>query len=183
MLLILIWQITTKPFCKSYLNLLVSSAAKFGLVWNLMSYQLRVLSSEMFRDIPEDELWVDVSLKEFYVGWSQGKWMVGCVRGSVTVEVMGPNVGWLVCTLKPQHLSTYVIGTPILKWMLHTCTDKPSHFITNPNTSKLAIHRQIHIAAASLLKVNTIKQQAARCGIHGSTSSSCSREPGEHSKP
>lgn len=99
----------------------------------------------------------------------RGKWMVGCVPGSVTVEVMGPDAGWLVCTLKPQHLSTYVIGTPILKWMLHTCTDKPSHFITNPNTSKLAIHRQIHIATASLLKVNTIKQQAARCGIHGST--------------
>ena len=59
-----------KTLCKSYLNLLVSSAAKFGLVWNLMSYQLRVLSSEKFRDIPEDELWVDVSLKELYVGWS-----------------------------------------------------------------------------------------------------------------
>ena len=35
-----------------------------------MSYQLRALSSEKFRDIPEDELWVDVSLKELYVGWS-----------------------------------------------------------------------------------------------------------------
>jgi hypothetical protein len=35
-----------------------------------MSYQLRALSAEKFRDIPEDELWVDVSLKELYVGWS-----------------------------------------------------------------------------------------------------------------
>ena len=41
-----------------------------GLVWSLMASQLRALSSEKFRDRPQDELGVDVSLQEFYVGWS-----------------------------------------------------------------------------------------------------------------
>lgn len=35
-----------------------------------MASQLRALSSEKFRDRPQDELGVDISLQELYVGWS-----------------------------------------------------------------------------------------------------------------
>ena len=35
-----------------------------------MASQLRALSSEKFRDIPQDELGAYVSLQKFYVGWS-----------------------------------------------------------------------------------------------------------------
>ena len=58
-----------KTLCKSYLNLLVSKVLP-GLVWSLMASQLRALSSEKFRDIPQDELGAYVSLQKFYVGWS-----------------------------------------------------------------------------------------------------------------